>query len=474
MDPTRLGDQVVFTPIDAVRFSEQLDLTARGTRNGKANSPPTVSKQLDDVEAQIVQEVGAIRTRVLQDVQLRMESISKQISESRARIGTRFLENTVSPIVARLEQDIATDAIDLDDTREKLEQQREYFSEWRLRRRLKRPATEPRSGFSFFADLFIIALAEGGLNLFFFMENNPLGITGAFLQALLIAGANILACTVIGFVFFKRVNSVFILNKMLGFFTILLFIVGLPFVHFIVGFYRMLRGEASAIEGSSELWTAVTWAVNFEFNRLDELSIILILVGVVAGAYAARKGYEFGDKYPDYTKTYWSYQGRRLDYLEHLDEIYAKIQEDHSEASNEVNRFLGGLGSSVQSIQEFLSRKTELSVRLKSYESHLLSVVRQLLATYRSANQSSRSTPIPKHFDTEFLFADPIFDGDKPLNGQLAGQLGRDIGLENEVERAAVDARKAAITYEGRIKSIMDKASGMLNSSAALREELPK
>ncbi len=43
----------------------------------------------------------------------------------------------------------------------------------------------------FFADLFLIAIVEGGLNLFFFTEGNQLGMLGAFFQALLIAAANI-------------------------------------------------------------------------------------------------------------------------------------------------------------------------------------------------------------------------------------------------------------------------------------------
>lgn len=471
MDSKRLGDQTTFRPIDVSRMADQLSLAERGTQNGNANQPAATSAIPDDVESQIIQEIGAIRSRVVQDTQIRLESINKQVADSRASMNTGMLENSLAPVLTGLEQNIMKDTLDLEDTRQKLKEERQYFSKWRERRKLLRPAKEPKSAFNFFADLFIIAIVEGGLNLFFFTENNPLGMAGAFLQALLIAGANILACTVIGFVLFKRVNSIMLSNKVLGFLSILVFMIGLPFVHFIVGFYRVARSGLTEETEGSLLWNAIEWATQFEVHRLDELSIVLILVGIVAGAYAARKGYEFGDKYPDYTKTYWSYQGRRMDYLDHLDDVAENIQSEHARASALVGGFLHGLGSSLKSIEEYQARKTQLSVSLKTYDEHLLEATRQLLAEYRNANRRARTEPAPSHFDKSFVFESPLFDKNGPTDRGLAEQLARHAGIEAEATQAAKTAKTTASSYQVRIQAVLEKTNEQLDASAVLRED---
>jgi len=488
----------MFVPVDAARMAKNMALSEKGQARGQQNLPPATAAIPDEVEAAIVQEVTTLRAGVVQDVQLRLQAINRAISRDRAVISTSALETDIAPIVTRLEQNARIDILDLEATREKLQEQRSDFLAWRQKRRLVRPAEESHSPISFFADLFLLAIVEGGLNLFFFMDNSEFGMLGAFLQAFLIAAANILVCTVAGFVLIKRVNSVMLLNKLLGFLSAAALFVCLPFAHLIVGFYRIARGEGGAdpsalpavpveVAGAdlaaasapasgaatstgSDLWTAVEWALNRDFHRLDEMSVIMCVVGIILGAYAIRKGYSFGDRYPDYTKNYWTYENRRLDYIEHLDEITSGMIGDHTDASSKISNYFSALAGSLTSLKDYQDRKTELSVSLKNYEIHLVQVARTLLAEYRGANEAARSQPVPRTFSSEFAFSDPLFMGSNVLNPDLAAQLRQHTGVEDDAQRAAKAAQSAAKNYQNRIQVAIAEAQKALQSGAALRE----
>jgi len=485
MDQQRLSDQTLFKPVDAVRMAKQMSLSEIGIERGKQNLPPPTTALPDEIEQSIIEQVSAHHSSVVNDVQLRLQAVNSGISRNLGSIGTSVLETDVDPLVSRIEQYANTDIIDLHDTRTKLKEQREYFRSWRTRRNLARPAREPKPAFSFFADLFVLAIAEGGLNLFFFMEGNEFGILGAFLQAFLIAGANIVVCTVVGFVLLKRVNSVFILNKALGFLSIIFLVIGLPIVHGIVGFYRIARKEAASIapldgapdvvaEGAAEivtsqLWTAISWATNFEFHRLDEMSIIMCVIGTILGAYAARKGYEFGDRYPDYTKNYFDYEDRRVYYLDHLQEITDEILTEQEEASGKIGTFLVALSASLTSLSDFRNRKTELSVSLRGFESHLTEVGKALLSEYRGANESVRTVPAPNTFQKQFALPDPVFDGDSVRNSGLASQILKHEGIDAQVNRTAEAAKKAAEKYRERVQVAIERAQSELHAGEELK-----
>ncbi len=475
MDKFSINDTTIFNSIDASRMAEKKDLANKGRIQGEKNLPPSTAKIPDETEADIIQETSSIRSNTVQSIQLSLQSLNKLISKERANIGTRVLDTDITPIVTKLEQRANLDLIAISDTETKLKEQQIYFKEWRARRNLKRPAEESKSALSFFADLFLLAIAEGGLNLFFFMENNELGMLGAFVEAFLIAGANILVCVVFGFVLLKRMNSVFILNKLLGFFSALVLLLSLPIIHTIIGFYRIARqslpNSADEIASHTEIWTAIQWAVHGEFDRLDEMSIIMCAIGVILGAYAARKGYEFGDRYPDYTKNYWSFEDRRLDYIDHLDEIHGDMLEFQSAASSGIRIFFSNLQNSLSSLENYQSRKTELKISLKNYEQHLTDTTRKLLAEYRGANISSRTTPPPETFNIEFNFDNPLFDGDQLCMPELAEQLDKNKEHESEARIAADIARHAAQELQNRITIAIEAANRVVNAGRNLREE---
>jgi len=469
-DQERLVDRVLFRPIDVERLAAQLRLEDKGEADGASEIPSSDQRVCDDPDSRIASEVSNIRTSVVQEVMARLKTINEAIARDQALLTANDLDARIAPEVVAIEQRVEIDLLDLDNTRVEQQEAARYFREWRRKRKLSRPARKPKGAVGFFADLFLIAILEGALNLFFFMENNALGILGAFFQAFLIAGANILICAVLGFTLLKRINSVFLLNKVLGFGAAAVLIVGLPTVHWVIGFYRIAR-QTSGEDASSALWTAITWANQYEYHRLDELSIVMMVIGVVAGGYAARKGYEFGDRYPDYSKHYWDAEERRLDFMDHLHEVTDEMLEQQKSASDSIERFIFDLGAAARSLNAYLDRKAELPVLLQQYEAHLADVARRLTDIYREANRKARTTPEPPCFARQFEFADPLFVGGEAAHEGLGAALRDRPGLRIEAKSAIDSAKAASSALQQRVAEAIRKTRDALRRGEELDDE---
>jgi hypothetical protein len=469
VDGDDLPDLTVFKPLDLERYAKRLNLDARGAERGAVNLPATDAIALDDVESEIVSNIVGDRTQVRNDVIGRLRSLNELLARARSALTTTDLENRIAPKIASIEQQAMIGLHDLDEKQTRLIEDRADFSDWRKLRKLKRPARAPKGAFGFFADLFIIALAEGGLNLFFFSEGNDFGLLGAFFQALLIAGANILICTVVGFALFKRINSSFLLNKLLGFTSVATVLIGLPIVHIIVGFYRVARNTPEA--AASPLWTAVTWFQDISANahRLDELSIIMIVAGIIAGGYAIRKGYEFGDRYPDYTKRYKEAEAHRNAFLDELDAITGDMLEEQEQAHQAVSTFLYEVGPSLRAVENYTDRKSQLAAAIRNYEIDLEGGANTLLARYRAANTKHRSTPTPPHFGAAVSLPEPIFDGASIRDSTFATLLATQVDIA-DARLAAERALTAAKGQQERIERVLKATREQIEKSEQVRD----
>lgn len=469
MDGNSLPDLTMFRPLDVERYAKRVGVEARGAERGAANQPPPDALALDDVESEIVGGIIAERTQMRNDVIDRLRGLNELLARARSRLVTTELENRVAPMISAIEQRAVIDLRDLEQKFQRLTESQKDFNDWRKERKLERPARSPKSAFVFFADLFLIAIVEGGLNLFFFTEGNQLGMLGAFFQALLIAGANIVVCAVIGFALLKRINSRFIANKLLGIGSLLALLVALPVVHLIVGFYRVARNDPEA--AASPLWSAVTWFQNLGANahRLDELSLIMAVIGVIAGGYAVRKGYEFGDRYPDYTKRYKEAEAHRDDYLDLLDDVTTDMLAEQQAASDAVGSFLYDVGPSLQAIDNHTDAKKQLEAAARNYEVELESAANTMLSAYRAANVRARSSQPPAHFANPVKLVSPIFQGATILDPALAQLFATSVDIK-EARAAAERAQVLARAQKDKVDDAIAATRAQLAKAEQVRD----
>ncbi|MEC7291280.1 MAG: hypothetical protein VXW22_14415, partial [Pseudomonadota bacterium] len=434
----------MFNPIDLKRWSKDLKLEKRGEQNGLSEYPTQDAQGLDEVEQSAISAVLAERAQVHKDMLLRISELNNLISTARARLSTNDLEVRVVPLVTEVEREASIELEEVNHKRERLDQQIAYFAEWREMRALSRPAKSPKPAFSFFSDLAFIAVLEAMANLYFFSEGNPAGLLGAFFQALLIAVVNISLFAVLGFVLVKRIHSVFAGNKMTGFVGVAAVFVSLPLMHSIVGFYRLAFADRDNIESSvPPLQQAIQWFANFEFWRYDELSVVMVIMGVIAGAYAVRKGYGFGDEYPDYTKKYWETEGLRAEFLDEIDRLTLSLGDKQEDALQEVRKYLYEIAPALESLETGSNRKQQLASHLRQYEEHLEDVANGLLKIYRGANIRARTSEAPKGFSERFSLPNRFFDGDAIRDPELSAVMETTVDFEI-AKRAAEKAQSEA------------------------------
>ena len=300
--------------------------------------------------------------------------------------------------------------------------------------------------------------------------------------AVRIAVANVVASTVMRFALVKRVNSAFFHNKLWGLAAILILLVGLPTVHIVVGLYRVARNAVE--QGVSPLWTAVGWfqeilrappvppPAAWGFSHLDELSFIMIAVGVIAGVYAVRKGYEFGDRYPDYTKRYNEAEDQRDDYLDLLDDVTGEMLDEQAAASQAVGAFLYDIGPSLQAIDNHTDAKKQLEAAARNYEAELESAANTMLSIYRGANVRARSAPPPAHFSSPVRLANPGFANGAILDPALASLFATSVDIK-EARTAAERAQAIAKEQKDKVEAAIAATRAQLAKAEQVRDVAP-
>ncbi|HOZ28279.1 MAG TPA: hypothetical protein PK080_13010, partial [Hyphomonadaceae bacterium] len=256
-------------------------------------------------------------------------------------------------------------------------------------------------------------------------------------------------------------------------------LVGLPVVHAVIGFYRVARNAVA--EGASPLWTAVDWFTQiyrapptpqpaaWGFSHLDELSLIMIAAGIIAGVYAARKGYEFGDRYPDYTKHYNEAEDQRDDYLDLLDDVTGEMLEEQTNASQAVGAFLYDIGPSLQAIDNHTDAKKQLEAAARNYEAELESAANTMLSIYRGANTRARKAAPPQHFSNPVRLANPGFSSGAVLDPALASLFATSVDIK-EARAAAERAQAIAKEQKEKVEAAIAATRAQLAKAEQVRD----
>jgi hypothetical protein len=249
---------------------------------------------------------------------------------------------------------------------------------------------------------------------------------------------------------------------------VLALLAALPLVHLVVGLYRVARQETV----DSPLWTAIGWFNTQSFQHLDELSMIMIAIGVIAGGYAARKGYEFGDRYPDYTKRYNEAEDQRDDYLDLLDDVTDEMLAEQQAASEAVGAFLYDIGPSLQAIDNHTDAKKQLEAAARNYEAELESAVNTMLSIYRNANMRARSTAAPVHFASPVKLGNPAFQGAAILDPALASLFATAVDIK-EARAAAERAQAMAQEQKAKVEAAIAATRAKLAEAEQVRDVAP-
>ena len=160
---------------------------------------------------------------------------------------------------------------------------------------LSRDAKYPLSKKNHFAWLVALLLLESALNAYFFSRGSTMGLMGGWMQAALLAAANVGGAAALGYFGMREINHIEPTRKLLGQFSIALYVVAALSLNLVAAHYR----DSLESAGGAALATA-THSAWWSFVGLSFDSMLLFTLGMISSALGAHSGYKGDDAYPGY------------------------------------------------------------------------------------------------------------------------------------------------------------------------------
>lgn len=386
-------------PIDIDRLAIELRLAEGARRLGEAGLPAADAKDTSGPEAAIVQRVekirqdyvdwGALRLNIL-NTDLSSRDITKDVNKA-TQADAEF-DRKASGLFAKYEP-VLRGLGDLARTR------RQELAEFKRENNLSREANVPSGSRVVFqyALLIFFIVAEGIVNASFFAKGLDTGLVGGFVQAVTMAGLNVLVAFCFGKFVVPYVNHARTFAKAAGFAgfflaLLLMLAVGLGIAHYRDGLVAELPDPARA---------AVDSIASSPFNLTDIFSWALLLISVIFGVLAFVDGYLSDDTYPGYGKIFRRTQQAVDDYETELAELREGLQELKDDELDQLDKTLKRAQSDISVIESLIHDKETSGSRLRTAMADADNSLDALLKIFRTENELHRGgTPRPKYFDT--------------------------------------------------------------------------
>ncbi|MDF2116372.1 hypothetical protein PY365_12360 [Roseiarcaceae bacterium H3SJ34-1] len=451
-------DLQMFPTISVERLANDLRLAERGKERGQSNEPHTDSAGADEIELAIVERIESEKRDAF-------STLSDQLKVYEERLAGLDFEGRFADIrvaAAQAPNEFKTTAAqgrsELFQSRRKLrdfEIERERFKQEHNLFRPARNSTGWAAGLKW-AVLLAMAVAEIFVNGSYLAKGNELGLLGGVSQAITFAALNIGMSFAFGAVLARQVNHRSLFRKIIGVLGILLFVAFAVSLNLALGHLRELSSELSSDPGVQVLQRLATAPLELT----DIHTWIFVSMGLAFSAIAFGEALFIYDPYPGYGALEKRVDLAHRTYLDHtrfLHDELKEIRDSSIEAIESANRELSVRRGEYDSI---ISGKVRVAQMFDSFQTHLEKTGDALLAVYRDANRTTRSTPVPQRFSQPFRLERIIVSPEVPSTGarnDLRSQIASSqLELTDQVEAINSEFLKASETYS-EIDKLLEK-----------------
>jgi hypothetical protein len=386
-------------PIDTDEIARRLKIDSEAAERGSRNHPSADSQSLDGVEQKIIQTLESEWTYHGSDLINNLRAYSSRLIAVSVQTELANLDLLAQNTLARLREASHRAEAELGPLRETYLSRREELGDFRAAHRLKRAARNPARRWTTFGLLFLLIGVESGLNGFFFAKGSEFGLLGGIGTAIGISFVNVVIAFLLGLFPMRWLNHRNYLIKLMGLIVSVTGLAGLVAFHGFAAHYR----DATASVGEDQAFaTALETLKTSPLLLADLNSFYLFGIGLLWALLAIWKGATFDDPYPRYGAHY-----RRADAVrEAYSNEHAFLFEDLEQIKEDtVTQLDAGIRNIPRFPQEASLIRAQRDAHLngfRAYESAVETAANQLLARYRDANRSHRSTAAPQYFDTSW------------------------------------------------------------------------
>jgi hypothetical protein len=411
----------IFPSIDERSIAIKLGLGRLAETDGKQNIPASEAHDLGASEQMAISALTTIRQQGLSDYaqegklyEQRMQSIDldgriAQISLS-IMVGINTLKHTAFTGRNHL-------YAFRDDVREK----EEFARNFRDENRLRRPPREKRNAWLSLGILGVMFLIETSVNGVYLSANNVLGLIGGVGAAFGIAFVNLMAAVLLGRGTVYA-NHVRLAKKLAGILAFLVAVAVAAAFNLLVAHFR----DAAAVMPWDEAANAALRSFLAEPLQLRSFeSVVLLAIGLVFAVIAFLDGLTWSDLYPGYASIVSHRDEARTAYADEVEAHVGELVEAKNETLAAINTARSDLASTARNYLQAFHGRVGLRLGLPVFLDDVDQKANALLAQYREANRTARTSEPPKYFAEKFAFSRPLTPADEGTNGSQLEALNR-------------------------------------------------
>jgi hypothetical protein len=246
--------------------------------------------------------------------------------------------------------------------------------------------------------ILFVLLADAIINGYFLSSRAELGLLGGILQAIIVAGANVLLGVFAGRLALpniihkspsRRIGGLIALSILLA----LILGLNLSFAH-----YRDLFTLGVANPGQR----ALSEVVETPFMLHDIQSWWLGGIGLLFAFVSLIDGFKWDDPYPGYGEVAHRREARREEYQDRKRVWLESLKERRERARAEVGEIRRDIDMMQGEILQASMGRRSFTAAFLAHVAHLESAANQLINTYRDANRRVRKTRAPSYFEKQW------------------------------------------------------------------------
>ncbi|MBB4277775.1 hypothetical protein [Rhizobium mongolense] len=390
-----------FPPLDTDKLSKSMEVERKAAENGKANKPSADSRDFDDVERAIIEWVENQRDDSFQTLEDQLHTYATRLRNLDFDGHFGRIEMTNHSSVEDFQADVAGGRDELFIRRKDLRGTDEELEDFRKRNRLEKRVARLKGNLeTTLKVLFIVFLLilETSVNGVYLAKGNDSGLVGGVGYAFGFAFINVVGTFLLALFGIRQLNRRSIWLKLVGFFSLLLWLGLAVALNLAMAHYR----EISATAGENIGVLVRQRAFSDPFGLADIDSFVLFVGGFLFSVAALLDGLFMTDPYPGYAGTYSRYVAAREEYAgekEHRIDRLKEIRDDHNE---KIEGIIQGLSKRRKECAAIIDARTRMTKLFAEHQNHLESAARKLLAIYREENRAVRTEPEPKHFKAQY------------------------------------------------------------------------
>jgi hypothetical protein len=382
---------------------KDMDLEAKGARQGELNLPPADAEPYDAVERDIIAEVRDHLNQAHINAGNHIRSYENRIASLEMLYGLGSIRAEKIKTLGDIKRLVNDWDDQLSTQREQIRLSNRELAHFKKKHGLERPYHLVESAWIHGLWILMAWLIETVGNTIFLSENNPMGIAGGVVAAAFVSLINVGIATFAGVFLWRLTRRHEPMLKAIAWSGIGIWLLFVLLFNLLAGHFR--DAQASGQDDPQHAAISMFTAHPFGFDSFYSWGMLII--GIAAAVFSAFKGFGIDDPFPGYGKLGRRHEKREQIYADLAAEAREELANERDDVIRQTVRIRDELGVQMRTRGRVLAAHQQLVHRFAQHHSQLEGLINYLLKVYQDANRAVRTTPAPAYFDKPFALEFP-------------------------------------------------------------------